>query len=297
MPRIWSPYLEKGKVAIAKRSPVKVWIYGMAAVVLRLEVRSVQAERRKSEAEKRQESTQAKVISLENERRVRERLISMMTHDIRNPLAAAKTAAEMILQFPSKNEQHLKLARLVVDNLSRVEGMVGDLLDVTRLRSGRKLALSYEERDLVPILEGLAAEYSPQIRSRIQLDFDGPMYGTWSPEGIRRSVRNLLSNAITHGDPGRPIKLCARIEDDWAVISVQNQGPVLTSEDKGRLFTPFESGLIGNQERKRGWGLGLTLVKGLVETQGGKVLVHSSPERGTIFSICLPHRIALKQVA
>jgi two-component system OmpR family sensor kinase len=105
---------------------------------------------------------------------------------------------------------------------------------------------------------------------------------------MRRALENLLSNAGKYSYPGSAIRITLRNEDNQMCLSVHNQGAALSAEEQARIFQPFERGTAAEQGAQQGWGIGLTLVQGIVDTHGGKISVESTPGGGTTFTVKNP---------
>jgi signal transduction histidine kinase len=114
------------------------------------------------------------------------------------------------------------------------------------------------------------------------------MKGRWDPHGLRRVFDNLLSNAIKYGERGGPISVVIRRVDARILVGVHNRGTIIPAEEQAKLFQPFHRTQEAKATGQRGWGLGLTLVRGIVEAHGGIVKVESYPKEGTTFTIDLP---------
>ena len=100
-------------------------------------------------------------------------------------------------------------------------------------------------------------------------------------------IENLCMNAIKHGAKERPVKVSVLEHDGGAVLEVQNEGPPIPEDIQASLFEPYQRGPT-QQARSKGWGLGLTIVKGIAEAHGGKIMVSSNAEEGTVFRVLLP---------
>jgi signal transduction histidine kinase len=110
----------------------------------------------------------------------------------------------------------------------------------------------------------------------------------WSPDELRRSLWNLVTNALKYGAPATTVTIAIRRVDDSAVISVHNEGEPIPAEEQPLLFEPFGRARRAEAGRVRGWGLGLTLVRGCVEAHGGRLELSSTAEGGTTFAMWLP---------
>lgn len=110
----------------------------------------------------------------------------------------------------------------------------------------------------------------------------------WDARGIRRAVENLCTNAVKYGAPGTEVRVRLGREGKTVTIQVHNQGNPLRAEDLPRLFELFQRTPSAEQSGKTGWGLGLTIVRGVTESHGGRVSVDSSPTAGTTFTLAIP---------
>ncbi|HYI02136.1 sensor histidine kinase [Hyalangium sp.] len=222
------------------------------------------------------------------EREVRERFIAMVSHDLRTPLSAAKVSAQLILRNPEAHEHHLELAARVVNNLERLDRMAGDLLDASRLREGLALSLELSLFDLRALVQEVADELATVHGDRFVVYADEKVEGYWSREGLRRVLENLAINAVKYGEPGTPITLSVQRSEHRAGLRVLNLGKGLTPEKQASLFGHFQRGEEAESGSLPGWGVGLTVVRGIVEALGGTVGVTSTPNSGTTFLVDLP---------
>lgn len=231
---------------------------------------------------------EAYVQSLKSERILREQFVSTLTHDLRTPLTAIKAAGEMVLRHAENINLARTLSARIVEAAVRLDKMVRDLLDANRIRAGQKLNLALSECDLVEIIQSSISELSTHHGERFVFQAPAEVKGYWSADELRRVFENLSSNAIKYGDPQAPVTV--RIEEAGNKIRllVHNQGNALSPAEQTGLFRQFERSKSAQASGKRGWGIGLTLVRGVAEAHGGQVGVESSPEKGTTFIVELP---------
>jgi signal transduction histidine kinase len=228
------------------------------------------------------------VSRLETEQALRERFVAVLAHDLRGPLSVAKLSAQTLLRVPgASKEVHEDLVLKIDRNLDRTERMVRDLLDTNRVRAGEELPVQLGECDLGNIAREVADEVGPE-RDRVVVDVEPGVRGVWDEEQLRRALWNLVTNALKYGAPGTRITVSIRRENDRVVMSVHNEGACLSSDDQARLFQPFRRGASAYTSGMRGWGLGLTLVRGSAAALGGDVTVKSEVGEGTTFSLTLP---------
>jgi signal transduction histidine kinase len=193
-----------------------------------------------------------------------------------------------MLRKPEAHERHLELAARVVDNLERLDRMVVDLLDTSRLREGQSLTLELSHFDLTTLAQEVAEELATVHGDRFVVHADGLVEGHWSRDGLRRVLENLATNAVKYGEPGTPITFSVHRSEHRAGLRVVNLGKGLTPEAQAALFTHFQRGTEAERGTQPGWGVGLTVVRGVVEALGGTVGVASTPNSGTSFLLDLP---------
>ena len=219
---------------------------------------------------------------------LREHFISVLAHDLRNPLSVIRSVAQLLTQHVDQLGEHRDLPGRALRNVLRADAMIRDLLDVLRIQAGHGLPLVLEECDLAAIARGACAELASVYGDRFVVHAGSPVRGTWSADALHRALWNLGANAVKYGDATAPIDVTVRGLDTGAELAVHNQGSVIAVEDRGRLFKPFAQ-LPGDTEGEHpGWGLGLAYVQSCVQAHGGSVEVASAPELGTTFTLKLP---------
>jgi signal transduction histidine kinase len=222
------------------------------------------------------------------ERALRERVVAAISHDLRGPLTTMKASADLGIRYVDRTDGHLRLFQRIANNAQRADQMIRDLLDANRIRAGQPLPVQLAECDLSELVQQVGEELRIVHGNRIRTEVSGPNQGYWSCEFVRRIIENLCTNAIKYGAPDADVTI--RLEDQGSKIqlSVHNLGKALSPEEQKNIFDPFRRTLEADQGQVQGWGLGLTLVKGLTEVQGGTVSVRSSPAEGTNFIVILP---------
>jgi signal transduction histidine kinase len=225
------------------------------------------------------------IEALNAERRLRDQLVSIVAHDLRGPLSAARVATRLLASkkaaLASSDKHFATLAR----NLDRADRMVTDLLDVERLHTGQTLAVSLETANLRAIVEDVVSELSAEQPDRLVLTTEDGLQGVWDPALLRRAIWNLTANALKYGAPNTPVQVTATRTSEGVTIVVHNEGAPIPRDDQATIFEPFSR--IGSHQAK-GWGLGLAVVRGCADAHGGSVLVDSAPGRGTTFTMSLP---------
>ena len=247
--------------------------------------------------QKQAESQQAQFLAisqldlelLKEEREVRERFVATLTHDLRNPLSAVKTSAQLLLRNKEIAPAIEKNAARILSSVDRADRMIEDLLDASRIRAGENLPIQIAPCDLHALAAETLYDLALLYGDRFRLKMEAPgIHGFWSSEALRRVLENLASNAIKYGSPTAPITVSLHQQNQLVTLSVHNEGPDLSSEDQLTLFKAFRRTKSAQTSGKVGWGLGLTLVRGIAEAHGGKATVKSGLNQGVTFSVNLP---------
>ena len=224
--------------------------------------------------------------------RNKDEFLAMLAHELRNPLAPVRNALQ-ILRMSNLPDGRLRWARDVmerqVDHMAR---LVDDLLDVARIRGGL-IALRMEPVDLATVLERAVEAARPYLdarRHRLTVTPpQGPAPLRADPTRLTQVFGNLLNNAAKYTDEGGHIELTAGREGDAAVVRVKDNGAGIRPSLLPRVFDLFTQGDRSLARTEGGLGIGLTLVRSLVESHGGTVEAHSEGEgRGSEFVVRLP---------
>ena len=219
---------------------------------------------------------------------IQQTFINTLTHDLKNPITAAKTNAEIVLGQPDTSETSLKSTKKIIGSLNRLTSMIHDLLDSSRIRAGEPLSLQLAECDLDCVIHNVVDEMAIIHGDRFVLDSKGPVIGKWDCDALRRTVENLLGNAVKYGAPDTAITLRLRTGTKNIELTVHNEGPPIPEMEIPILFGKYQRAKGAHEGTKTGWGLGLTLVKGVVEAHKGKVRVESADGKGTSFIFEIP---------
>lgn len=229
------------------------------------------------------------VSALKELERQRQEWISIVAHDLRQPISTIGLVTERLLQADPESLAHDResLARVqrAVDKLER---MIGDLLDASRL-SAQRLTIEREPLNLRAALEDVVTTV-PELRANpVQLSF--PDYTPWiSADRMRidQVFRNLLSNAGKYGGAGTPVEVAVVPRQACFEITVCNHGRGIAREDMAHLFQRFGRSEDSKRAGISGIGLGLYITRGLVEAHGGRVWAESTPGESTTFHVVLP---------
>jgi signal transduction histidine kinase len=229
---------------------------------------------------------------LQDANRRKDEFLAMLSHELRNPLAPIRNAVEVIRRV-APPEATLTMARDVIDRQVRLLArLVDELLDVSRISQG-KIVLKKDPVELARVLAQSLETVRPLAETREQrLTVDITPRPVWlSGDAARLSqvFSNLLNNACKYTPEGGHIHLSATAEDGEARIVVEDDGTGIDEQLLPRIFELFVQGERGLDRAAGGLGIGLTLVKRLVELHHGRVQAYSAGSgRGSAFTVCLP---------
>ena len=244
-------------------------------------------------------SVKQRTIELEEAIQLRDKFISIVSHELKNPLTALKLRLQMRKRY-ALNKKFFsfspdELADLFKDDEKQVDTLtrlVDDLIDVTRIRSGR-LSLKVEEADFCKIVQEVVKEFELKMSEddeakKIHIKFSPctPMWGAWDADRIRQVVSNLISNALKYGD-GNPIEVQLESNSNLVKLKVLDHGLGIDEKDQGRVFELFERVSVSSA---KGLGVGLYIVQQIVEAHGGKITLVSEKGSGACFLVEFPVR-------
>jgi signal transduction histidine kinase len=219
---------------------------------------------------------------------LQEQVAHTLVHDLRNPMSAAKVSAQMIIRRPDNKENCLESATRISRSMDRIDKMISALLDASRMRAGETPPLEFNECDLDWLAKDVAYELNIGHKDRLFVESSGQCLGKWNQDGLRRLIENLATNAAKYSLENTPIKITITQDEDSATISVHNEGEPIPPEIQDTLFEKFKR--ASSSENKIGWGLGLSVVKAMVDVHGGTIEVESVKGKGTTFKIKLPKK-------
>lgn len=225
--------------------------------------------------------------------RVRDEFLSIASHELKTPLTPLKLQLQLLLRQIKKDhgsfdeDKILKTMEKSDKQLSRLTWLIDDLLDVSRISSGR-LRLNFEEVNLSELIKDVLSQYRDQLENTlkfIELDIEQDVLCEADRFRIEQVLVNLLTNAAKYA-PGKPIKLSLKKHNDFAEIRVADQGPGVSKSDMDRIFTRFER--VQNNDNIGGLGLGLYICKQIVSGHNGRIYLDSTVKKGASFVVELP---------
>ena len=237
--------------------------------------------------------------------RMKSEFVSLVSHELRTPLTSIKGYVDLLLDGDAGEltEEQQEYLSIIKNNADRLIALINDLLDVSRIESG-KIELQRGPLDLSRLIHGVADSLRPSIEAKGQhltLDLEGGHElsqagrdSTLLPtvfadaDRVTQILINLLSNAYKYTPAGGSISVRAYTEGDDVRVDVQDTGIGLSTEEQSQIFTRFFRARNRTTQEVGGTGLGLPIARSLVEMHGGKITVSSSPGQGSTFSFTLP---------
>ena len=278
-------------------SPTAVWAMNTLTNVTVLEqpvrvMTLISALRTAINARRRQYELRERLESLRQADRQKDEFLATLSHELRNPLAPIRNALH-VLRLAGGDEQ--TRAR-VIDTLERQTGnvirLVDDLLELSRINQGR-IELRKERIRLSAVVRSALESSAPIVEAAghelVVAEPPEPILLNADPMRLTQVIANLLNNAAKYTEPGGRIVLSARAYDSEAVISVRDTGIGIPADMLTRIFDMFVQVDPSRERSRQGLGIGLTLVKRLVELHGGTIEARSEgPDKGSEFIVRLP---------
>jgi len=218
--------------------------------------------------------------------RERDEFLSIASHELKTPLTSLALQSESLRAAARRGDAEgaARKAEVVRRNVKRLAALVASMLDVSRIRAGR-LELELEDVDLAEVAREVVARFEDEAQRAgctIALDAREPVVGRWDRLRVDQVLTNLLSNAVKYG-AGRPIDVRVGTTGARAVLAVQDHGIGISAEDQRRIFDQFQRAV--SERHYGGFGLGLWIVRSIVESLGGAVRVESAPGEGSTFVV------------
>jgi signal transduction histidine kinase len=218
--------------------------------------------------------------------------VATVSHELRTPLAVIRSAAENLADGIVEDESQVrKYGELVRGEGRRLTDMVEQILEFSGIQSGERrlnplpVPIGPLVREVVEGSASLATAAGVQVEQNFPDDLP-PVLG--DEPALRRVVQNLLANAIKYGAGGRSIRIDARRQANDVLMTIADHGIGIDPSEHERIFDPFYRAAAVVEAQIQGAGLGLSLVKRIVEAHGGSVSVRSAPGAGAAFTVRLP---------
>jgi len=242
-------------------------------------------------------NTTAALGKMEEERRdiesTKTEFLSITSHELRSPMTPMKAQLQMLWNeyFGKLTQEQKESLAIVIRNADRLDKIISDFLEISRIEAAR-LKFVFRETNLretvmetVELMKGFANEKNVKLITKIEqlptIDAD--------PDRVSQVLRNLINNAIKFSEDNSEVEIGAEAKDDFILFYVRDNGCGLSSDNQIKVFEPFYQVEKTAYRKYGGTGLGLTICRGIVESQKGKIWVESKPGEGCTFYFTVPH--------
>jgi signal transduction histidine kinase len=226
-----------------------------------------------------------------------EKLIGIVSHDLRNPLHAILLGANLLIRSDQLNDSNHRAVSRIRSSAERATRLIRDLLDFTQARLGDGISIHRARVDLHAVIRQTEEEFAILFPDReIELRLLGSGEGEWDSDRVAQVIQNLMTNALTYSPAGTKVFLQMQGSEDAVSIAIHNEGVPIASEMLTRIFEPMQRA-TGSDHSGRSIGLGLYIVKQIVQAHGGTIEVHSTAAEGTTFTVRLAREIGLRAEA
>ena len=275
-----------GMLSVARREPDSfsaeeielVSLLGRLVATAVQNIRAYDAERRTVEELRRLSALRADFVSL-------------VSHELRSPMAAVIGSARTLQQRwrELRPEQRDSFLELIAGETTRLAQLVADVLDTSRIEAG---TFSYAFRDVDVgrlVQDTVAAAEVGQDEVRVVAVLNGPLPPVrGDAERLRQVVGNLVENAVKYSPAGAEVRVAAHARNGWVLVDVSDSGPGIQREHQQLIFEKFGRAKIDGSGGQQGTGLGLFIARSIAEAHGGTIEVRSFADRGATFTLSLP---------
>ncbi|MBF0284605.1 MAG: hybrid sensor histidine kinase/response regulator [Magnetococcales bacterium] len=218
--------------------------------------------------------------------------LGMAAHDLRNPIVSIRGLSHLMLEETLEIDAQREFIASIHQVSEQMLALLNDLLDVSAIESGQ-MRMTLEPNDMIGLLQGSVELLQPTARAkniRLILEHDDPPPPPLLFDRMRLAqvVENVLSNAIKFSPLGGVVRILTLRDERGAGFAVEDQGPGISAEDRARLFKPFQKLGALPTAGEKSTGMGLFIVKKIVDAHGGSIRVDNPPEGGCRFTIQWP---------
>jgi two-component system, sensor histidine kinase and response regulator len=264
-----------------------------SGLLLRTVRYAIERHRSKAKLQALTEELQSKNEELAKLSEQKDQFLSIASHDLRNPLGVILGYCRFLQRSRAGalNETQAEAIATMVDSAKYMLGLIEDLLDFSTIQadSVRLDLLPMDVRE--PVKKALTGNRMSADSKNIQFSVDGmdePLTCNLDANRIEQVMNNLLSNATKYSHPGSTVRVSVSRTAKSVRISVSDEGIGIKDEDRAKLFQPFQRSSVRGTAGEKSTGLGLSIVRSIVEAHGGRVEVESEVGKGTTFRVVLP---------
>jgi signal transduction histidine kinase len=241
-------------------------------------------------------ATAAELKKIEQERKdideAKTQFLSITSHELRSPMTPMKGQLQQLLEgyFGKLTKEQKESLNIILRNTTRLEGVISDLLDMSKIESAR-LKFNYVQTSLVADIKKVLTEmehYLTEKKIKIVANIGKLPMIKADPDRVGQVVRNLITNAKKYSPENTTIFVSAEAKEKEILITVKDSGYGISKSHQRRIFEPFFQAEQTIYRKQGGTGLGLVICKGIVESQGGKIWFESEEGKGTTFYFTVP---------
>ena len=222
-----------------------------------------------------------------------QQLIGIVSHDLRNPLNAIQLGAALLAKREELDARAAKSVLRIQSSAERATRMVKDLLDFTQARLGGGIRIEPRPADLHAVTRGVLEEVEAAYPTReLEVRHEGDGQGTWDADRLAQVVQNLVTNALKYSPEDSLVRVDTRDEEGEVSLRVSNRGAPIPADKLASIFEPLQRATAEVDKTGRSVGLGLYIVKRIVDAHRGTVTVSSTEAEGTAFTVRLPRSSA-----
>jgi signal transduction histidine kinase len=224
--------------------------------------------------------------------KMKSQFITTVSHEFKSPLASIRQMGEMLEQnrVPTK-ERKQKYYQGIVQQSERLTHLIENILNYSKMEAKQK-EFRFQKADIELLLKDVVASFENFVSvNGFQIEYEKigmvPEF-YYDPEAMEQVFHNLLDNACKYSGTSKKVKVTLQKKDDDVMINVTDYGVGINKEDRDKIFSRFYR--VGDEltQHVKGSGIGLTIVKQIVDAHNGKVVVESEPGKGSTFSVVLP---------
>jgi signal transduction histidine kinase len=239
------------------------------------------------------EETNKKLLELD---KLKSDFVSMVSHELRTPLTSIIGFSRTLLNLSLPDEKRRECLKIIESEGKRLAAMVEETLDITKIEAG-DFSLAISTFNLADLIRECTALLDGGPSPRVELSIPGtPLEIKGDKERVKRILVNLIDNGLKYGGSSGKVRVTAEVDGDAVVVGVHDHGPGISAESREKLFNRFYRGDDEIAAQTRGSGLGLYIVKNIVEAHNGKIWVDSAPGRGASFYFTIPKNFQAKSV-
>jgi signal transduction histidine kinase len=223
-------------------------------------------------------------------------LIANVSHELRTPLSMIRLGAETLKRGKVKPHEREQIEEQILREVLLLSHLVENVLDVARIQNKSVKAMTFTTVQPRDLIASLVSTYDSWIRSKgftLNLDLDETIgEQMWDRDSVSRALLNLIDNAIKYSADEKTIDVVLRQTTEHVIIEVRDRGIGIEGGDASHVFEPYFRAKFSDTITRRGAGLGLTLVRQIVEAHGGKAEVDSVAGKGSTFRLLFPAELA-----